>query len=303
MNFYILFLRLLLIASILLLLFFDKTLSFLNFFVEKFISNDGLISLQGTQIIRFNFFFFLIILFIVGIFSFSLIRNTTYNYLKKILNYSKLYQFIFKDYHKRNSISIISFFLINLTSFLFILIYVYTDVPHEGFFESISAIIYLISFILMIFSLFLIKDKNIFLKYKGKIAYSILFLAAIIFFICGEELSWGQHFLNIVPNSFFQNYNFQHETNIHNFFNPLLKTIYLIFAVFLAIFCLSIWFFSNAKKTDYQIILEPHPNLIILLLLLIYSAGHSGELLEIQFSLFCFSYALGIILHLQHLRN
>ena len=156
---------------------------------------------------------------------------------------------------------------------------------------------------MLLFSFLLIKNNKIILDKKKKISYSILFFALIIFFIFGEELSWGQHYFNIDPNSFFKNYNFQQEVNIHNFFNPLHKIFYLIFSLLLAVFCFSIWIFSHEKKPDYQIILEPNKNLSVLVFLLLYAAGYNGELFEILFSLFCFFYSSRIMLLIKHLQK
>lgn len=42
-------------------------------------------------------------------------------------------------------------------------------------------------------------------------------LAVSCFYVCGEEISWGQRLFNLETPQFFQQHNLQQETNLHNF--------------------------------------------------------------------------------------
>lgn len=59
-------------------------------------------------------------------------------------------------------------------------------------------------------------------KSRFRIFFGILSLAC--FFAAGEEISWGQRLLEISSPEFFQKYNLQKETNIHNFLSGPLET-------------------------------------------------------------------------------
>lgn len=66
-----------------------------------------------------------------------------------------------------------------------------------------------------------------------------LCIAWLIFAL--EEISWGQRIFGIESPEFFLEYNYQQETNIHNFFiNPLVQWYYNGFNLFL--FCFFTWF-------------------------------------------------------------
>ena len=70
---------------------------------------------------------------------------------------------------------------------------------------------------------------------RTRFAY-LLFIAWLIFAL--EEISWGQRVFNIASPSFFEEYNYQQETNIHNFLKPyLLLYLYVFFTstVFLSL--------------------------------------------------------------------
>lgn len=53
--------------------------------------------------------------------------------------------------------------------------------------------------------------------------FSILALAC--FYVCGEEISWGQRLLSLDVPQFFQQYNLQRETNLHNFITGPYDTV------------------------------------------------------------------------------
>jgi hypothetical protein len=59
-------------------------------------------------------------------------------------------------------------------------------------------------------------------------------LAASLFFIAGEEISWGQRIFHYVVNNYFQTHNIQHEINIHNLGTIQDKVIF--FCIFIGIY-------------------------------------------------------------------
>lgn len=61
---------------------------------------------------------------------------------------------------------------------------------------------------------------------RTRFAY-LLSIAWLIFAL--EEISWGQRVFNIESPSFIGDYNYQQETNIHNFLNPIIPYLYVLF--------------------------------------------------------------------------
>ena len=95
------------------------------------------------------------------------------------------------------------------------------------------------TFYLSIIAVFLFFISGIF---GDKIAF---FLGLIWFLFAMEEISWGQRIFDMKSPQFVEQYNYQQETNIHNFINPLIKYLYLPFFLLLS----SIFtYFRRVKK-------------------------------------------------------
>jgi tetratricopeptide (TPR) repeat protein len=90
--------------------------------------------------------------------------------------------------------------------------YTYKElIKEDAVVENAQALFYFVS---SIFS-FLAAKK--FMKNK-LVLHGVLYgvLAIGLFFISGEEISWGQRIFNITTTDYFEQHNWQHETNIHN---------------------------------------------------------------------------------------
>lgn len=74
----------------------------------------------------------------------------------------------------------------------------------DSFFEWLTALFYFVSFILLMLTFK--KNRNIFL----------LLLGIILLFGAGEEISWGQRIFGFSTPQEINQYNVQHEFNIHN---------------------------------------------------------------------------------------
>ena len=55
---------------------------------------------------------------------------------------------------------------------------------------------------------------------------AIFGIAGIVLLVLGEEISWGQQIFGWDSFGVFNEYNYQNETNAHNFLNPYIKFIY-----------------------------------------------------------------------------
>ncbi len=66
--------------------------------------------------------------------------------------------------------------------------------------------------------------------------FSLLAMAGMFFFFGMEEISWGQHIFHWKTPRQWQEINYQHESNLHNLFNPLFPVLYPLFNLILALF-------------------------------------------------------------------
>jgi cytochrome bd-type quinol oxidase subunit 2 len=65
---------------------------------------------------------------------------------------------------------------------------------------------------------------------------TVTFLIGLgLFFVAGEEISWGMRILGIHPSEFFEKNNAQHETNFHNLIVDGVKVNKLVFSLLLSI--------------------------------------------------------------------
>lgn len=55
-----------------------------------------------------------------------------------------------------------------------------------------------------------------------------LFLALLFFLMCGEEISWGQRFLNLETPDLLREVNVQQEINLHNMFGYLFDHLFIL---------------------------------------------------------------------------
>jgi len=102
-------------------------------------------------------------------------------------------------------------------------------------------------------------DENVDDNLLEWITFGCSIVASILFFICGtlkirfafflsaawlffalEEISWGQRIFDFASPGVFLQINHQQETNIHNFFNPYLLSLYVMFNF--TVFLFLTWF-------------------------------------------------------------
>jgi hypothetical protein len=134
-----------------------------------------------------------------------------------------------------------------------------------------SGIVENIQSLFIFFSIcFLIKAK-FFYKNIKIVNYFLVIKIFALFYYLGEEISWGQHFINWQSFEFFVENNLQKETNIHNIsniFDQLPRTLVLIWCIFTVPILLMINKYNGFNK-NYLLILCPDKNLIFISLLLV----------------------------------
>ena len=201
-------------------------------------------------------------------------------------------------------------------------------------FFSVKPSIYMLIYFIIFFIQLIIHSNasNIFnqpLKEDGFFEWAtvgVSILAAILFFVAGvfsvrcafylgifwlifamEEMSWGQRVFAIESPEFVKNYNYQKELNFHNFLNPVMNHLYLIF--FLTITSIFTSFrnariFSsvyNLKSVSFVMKVGDKYNITILLILCTLASPanfYLSEFLEEQLALFGLVLSLAILIEL-----
>tara|TARA_B100000003_G_scaffold145826_1_gene131076 strand:+ start:247 stop:1038 length:792 start_codon:yes stop_codon:yes gene_type:complete len=128
----------------------------------------------------------------------------------------------------------------------------------NGFIENLQSIFLLLAIILLFKFKKEIKDENRFINF-----FIILKIIALIYYL-GEEISWGQHFLNWQTPEFFKIYNNQKETNIHNIsniFDQFPRTLVLLWC---GLSVPLILFLKNFIRIEYRKFLLVCPNIKLL---------------------------------------
>lgn len=114
-------------------------------------------------------------------------------------------------------------------------------------------------------------------------------LAAIAaIFFAGEEISWGQRIFAIESPGVFAEANYQGETNLHNFFNPVIQQTFAMLDFAAAIWLLNAraatrWLVTRLGCADIQPLVNPRNNLILALMMFglgLHCAIYGSELSE-----------------------
>lgn len=181
---------------------------------------------------------------------------------------------------------------------------VFGDDVKEDIFEHISEVLFLISAILFFIIPFLLKNLDILKKAKFIIKNLFLISGLALLFIFLEEISYGQHLFKWEASGIFKTYNFQEETNLHNFINPFYRFIYPLVGFGLFAACSALWFFYKSNKPLWLDFFTPHKSLIVLTFFMAASTykGHS-ESFEHLLSLFTLLYAWRLIIILRNLKS
>jgi hypothetical protein len=125
-----------------------------------------------------------------------------------------------------------------------------------------------------------------------KICFFVFSACFLLFAL--EEISYGQHLFNWETPKFFAN-NIQNETNLHNFYNPILLQIYLIFCLIIAVI-LSMIDIVQARMPKFfdQISYVSNPSFMafFFIALAIGSNLNGGEVVEQSLSIMMIAFAI-----------
>ena len=178
---------------------------------------------------------------------------------------------------------------------------IFGDDVKEDIFEHVSEGFFLTSSLLFLIIPFYLKNLTNLKKQKILIRSLLIMAGLALMFIFLEEISYGQHLFGWESSGVFETYNFQNETNLHNFINPFYRFIYPTLGFGLFAVCSILWFFYKDHKPIWLEFLTPHKSLIILAFFMAASTykGHS-ESFEHLLALFALLYGWRLILILRN---
>ena len=128
--------------------------------------------------------------------------------------------YIYKFFSAKMSIYLLIYFIIFFTHLIINLnpSYIFGE---DGFLEWTTVVVSILATILFFFAS----------AFGVRCAF---FLGFFWLIFAMEEISWGQRVFGIDSPQFVENYNYQNELNLHNFLNPVIEYLYLIFFLIIA---------------------------------------------------------------------
>ncbi len=179
--------------------------------------------------------------FVTGRESFNILGPADEMFILRYIPVTILaYLIIFKNTNHYKNLAILSKVSIPVLFMLFIASFVTSPqrinslTREDGLIENLSAGFLFLASAIMLISFFKFHSSN---KSKKINTAKWLFLAlTAVFFILGmEEISWMQRILNIESSGYFLEYNWQQETNIHNFNSTITNDLYYLGAFILLV--------------------------------------------------------------------
>jgi hypothetical protein len=291
-----------LLISALFLIYFPDIISFITKFLEKNFSADHQLSTSHKDEIKAYLAFVIFLwIFCCLIIIFEL-HNKLMKHSSSIISLDGASVFFTIDplcMNNRHTRFILwAGPILGLLSYFYYLISGIEE--NEGMIESISQFVFLFSGILLIISSMKIKNLTLPNEARTRLLIALAVISMLILVIFGEEISWGQQIFHWKSSEVFVKYNFQNETNIHNFFNPLYKFVYPIAGMSLFVILFFLWFFPQ-KKSDYLFnLLIPHQSLFFLVALFTCTTFLKyREISEQLLADFCFLYSFRIYMCLR----
>lgn len=293
------------IISIILISLFSNIALIITDFAEKYIDQDRNIGGGGIELIKANLLLLIILIIIFSIFFIFNFLKIAHQFINTFIDSKSIIKFVLTDDVCSKKQIPVYLFVISTISSLFLHFYlIYVGEPvHEGFLETYTSLLFLISGIILIISNTQINKNQFPPHIKKKLRLILTGITVIFLFLFGEEISWGQHIFNWESFGVFNDYNYQNETNYHNFFNPLFRTIYPVFGLSSFIILLFIWIFPNNRSFLFQLFIPP-PSFIYIVLIIAGSSfrGHS-EIFEELLAIFCLLYSIRILICLSSQNN
>lgn len=295
------------LISILLILKFDAVHTWLVEYTSSNImeEEDEIMSPRRIAILKIGIVLLTILGFIVSISLFLNLHKKLYDRFIGVIDVRRINGIFFLDEHiKSNSFAIKTFIFSTLyAGIIHLRQLIFGDDVKEDIFEHISEICFLLSSMLFFVAVFKLKYLDVHKKERQLLRILFFVLGFALLFIFLEEISYGQHIFKWEASGIFETYNFQNETNLHNFINPFYRFIYPLVGLGLFGACSLLWFFNKDNAPVWLSFLTPHKSLIILVFLMAASTykGHS-ESFELMLALFLLLYVWRILIWLNNLK-
>ncbi len=178
------------------------------------------------------------------------------------------------------------------------------DPKQETIFEHLNSLLFFLSAIVLFITLKNVKTLKAKPQGLNIIRTWLVLCATALLFIFLEEISYGQHFFGWEASGVFKENNFQSETNLHNFINPLFRFLYPAAGIGMFTILYLLWFYYKGKKPIWLEFLTPHKNLFVLVFFMacVSYIGHT-ETFEEMLSLFTLLYSLRLLLWIKRLKT
>jgi hypothetical protein len=286
-----------LVLSLFLIAYYADLLTLIFDFLEINFSADNQLKDTSKLSIQSYVTFLITLLILVSLYLIFNLQPRVISLLKSIISFEKVSSFFFKDNAiKKNDYAKYIFWVgSGLALFAYFNYLVTGKEENEGFMEIASSYLYLFSIIILIISLLKIKTIGLNQEARRKIFIIITIILFAIIALYGEEISWGQQFFKWESSDVFAKYNYQNETNLHNFYNPLFKFIYPIIGMLVFIFLSMAWFFPSKKISYLTCVFFPHQSLFFISFLFACTSFlNYREVSEQILTLFIFLYSIRI---------
>jgi hypothetical protein len=140
---------------------------------------------------------------------------------------------------------IVYFFILLLLGAVTCMYYFFPDllwktVQEDALFENLTVVFLFGCLGIVLYRIIQLSKQK---AYKGVYTFLILFFA--IFFVIGEEISWGQRLLHLQPGEFFIRYNTQSEITFHNLQIGKIRINKLIFTHLMFVLIVLYFLFSR----------------------------------------------------------
>jgi hypothetical protein len=292
-----------LLISGILIFYFKDLYSFFVEYTIKSLSKDHEINAVTRFKLAATLGFIILFFFTSGIFILFRIPDKLISFLKKTISFEEIKNFFLDDpIGDKKTYHFYAAVLGPLIGFLLYFYYMFTGkAENEGIMEYLTSYLFLFSIIILVVAGFNINKLNKPLLTRKKIIIFLVVITSCITIYYGEEISWGQQIFHWKAEGVFVEYNFQKETNLHNFFNPIFRYLYPIagMSVFMVLFFL--WQFSVKNSNYIFALFIPHRSLFFLIFLLACTTFLDyREISEEIFSLFCLFYSIRIFMCIKY---
>ena len=293
--------------SIIMLIGYSSILSSFTDFVLKNISTyTSEITDYKIFLVEVNFIIIILVGFLISIILITNLHIKLFRFLNAIFDIEKINTTFLKDSLSSKS---------NYTKRVFILSSIFAVLWHlkflifgdtvagleqETLVEHLSSILFLVSSIILIISIFYKGNIDVPKMDKVIIRNWLIFCSVFLLIMYLEEISWGQQFFRWESTGIFKESNIQSETNLHNFIGPFFRFIYPIAGMGLFIILFLMWFFYKGKEPYWLELITPHPSLIVLTFFMASASfkGHS-EVFEEMLAVFVLFYSMRIFVCLK----